>query len=59
MNCQKKREGGVKKMDNNQKKESSIKKAVLNTLEYVARKNAGTLCKGFIYEPEVPKKLKM
>lgn len=49
----------MKKMDNNQKKESSIKKAVLNTLEYVARKNAGTLCKGFIYEPEVPKKLKM
>lgn len=58
MKCQKKREGGVKKMENSQKKTLEIRKSVLNTLEYIARKNASALCKGFIYEPEVPRKLK-
>lgn len=57
MKCQKKGRG-VKKMENNQKKTLEIRKSVLNTLEYIARKNASALCKGFIYEPEVPRKLK-
>lgn len=31
---------------------------ILNTLEAVALKNANKACRGFIYEPKVPKKLK-
>ena len=44
-------------MKNLQKKELTIRKAMLNTLDLVAKKNAGALCKGFIYEPIVSKKL--
>ena len=33
-------------------------KLVLRALTVVAEKNATTLCKGFMYEPEVPKKLR-
>jgi hypothetical protein len=29
---------------------------LLDALEMVAQKNATVLCKGFMYEPEIPKK---
>ncbi len=33
-------------------------KLLLRALSAVAKKNATSLCKGFIYEPEIPKKLR-
>lgn len=33
-------------------------KILLDALSIVAEKNATVLCKGFMYEPEIPKKLK-
>lgn len=32
-------------------------KVLLFTLDQIARKNAYTACRGFMYEPKVPKKL--
>ena len=31
--------------------------ALLGVLEIIAEKNAASLCKGFMYEPEIPEKL--
>lgn len=31
---------------------------LLNTLAFIARKNASVLCKGLMYEPKIPEKLK-
>ncbi len=31
---------------------------LLNVLSFIAEKNASLLCKGLLYEPEMPKKLK-
>lgn len=36
----------------------SSAKFLLNTLPSIAEKNATSLCRGFMYEPEIPKKLK-
>lgn len=33
-------------------------KLLLNVFSTVAERNAATLCKGLMYEPDVPKKLK-
>ena len=35
-----------------------IEKAVLVFLEKNAKKNANRICRSFVYEPKVPKKLK-
>lgn len=32
--------------------------ALLGVLEMIAEKNASSLCKGFMYEPEIPEKLR-
>ena len=32
--------------------------ALLGVLEIIAEKNAASLCKGFMYEPEIPEKLR-
>lgn len=32
--------------------------SLLGVFSYIASKNAGTACRGFMYEPDVPKKLK-
>lgn len=39
-------------------KTSRITNFLLDALEMVAQKNATLLCKGFMYEPEIPKKLR-
>lgn len=39
-----------------QKKDSA--KFLLDALSTIAEKNATALCRGFMYEPEIPKKLK-
>ncbi len=33
-------------------------RAALSVVELIAQKNARSLCKGLLYEPEVPKKLR-
>lgn len=43
-------------MENNKKKKGS--KILLAALSVVAEKNAAMLCKGFMYEATVPKKLR-
>lgn len=35
-----------------------VSKFLLNALSVVANKNATTLCRGLLYEPKVPRKLK-
>ena len=60
--CQTIKEGWVKLMDNKkvnlapQKKNGA--KILLDALSTVAEKNATALCRGFMYEPEIPDKLK-
>lgn len=43
------------KKNNLQRMGSNI---LLSVLEVIAEKNASSLCKGFMYEPEIPEKLK-
>ena len=45
-------------MDSNGNKECNSKKRVLSVLTAIAQKNADVLCKGFLYEPKVPKILR-
>lgn len=33
-------------------------KMILDLLDVIAKKNANSACRGFMYEPKVPKKLK-
>lgn len=48
---------GNKKMNLELQKKNGAK-ILLDALAYVAKKNATVLCRGLMYEPEIPEKLK-
>lgn len=39
-------------------KKKNGSKTLLNVLSVIAEKNATALCRGFMYEPEIPQKLR-
>lgn len=41
-----------------EKKQNRGSEVLLEVISFVAKKNASSLCKGIMYEPKVPKKLK-